>query len=257
MKSRHEVYLNDIPLESISPKIRVLDIAYKPGTLSVDTYERSIASGSIVKFTRRESYTVTVSFALLAYSVRERTVLMQEIAKWASKGGKLVCSDRPRQFLYCICTQLPVIDSAQKWSDGVKMVFTAYGLPFWQDDEFTTFAVSGQNSSGLISDKGVEDGYPEVRLVVSSGTLNTLSINVGETYMNFTGLGIPANGNFVITHAWDTWLLQILGNGASVYSKRTEDSWDELRSKAGEINTIVVSANTALTGEIIIRGLHV
>ena len=257
MQSRHEIWLNGLPLSTINEKIRIEDISYSLGRINTDTFRRGNYDGSILTNAIYETSAVTVTFYVLEYSVYARTEIMQAIAKWAMKGGKLSCSDRPLQHIYVRLDSPPVIASAQKWTQKCTMTFRAYGMPFWQSDDYDQVRISGTDVTKILPDLGAIDGFPEVRLVVSSGTLTNLQINCGLTVFKFTGLSLGAGKEFIITHDPDTWLLKITADGTSAYANRTEDSSDELRTMAGENNTIRIQANTSVSGDVTVRRLNV
>lgn len=256
---RQEAWLNGLPLSTINPSIRILDISYASTSLDVSNFQKGFNSGQIILDERRDLYTVTVSFLILEYNTQRRTAILQDIARWAATGGKLECSDRPMQFMTVKCDTLPVLNSALRWTNTISMVFKAYGMPFWQNDDVIRYKVAGTSQVIQAFDNGIIDGYPEVELTVSSGTLTTVTLSCDETgtSMTFSGLSIGAGGTFVLTHDPETWLLQVTGAGQSVYSKRTADSSDELRTKAGVRNTIRVQTDASVTGQIYIRGLVV
>lgn len=257
MVSRHEVWLNGYPLSTISSKIRLTDISYAFSGLDSDTVQRSNTSGKLALSRRYDVSKVTVSLLVLEYSTLKRTEIVQHIARWAMQGGKLSCGDRPQQFLTVVCKNPPVVGSVQNWTDRLTIVFETEGLPFWQDDNYMKWEFSGSSVTGKIIDTGLIDGYPEIELKSTSGTITTLNFFVNNTEMHFSGLSIPAGQTFLLTHDPLTWVLKVTANGGSVYSTRTAESSDELRSKAGTMNDFIITANTTLSGVVRIRGLYI
>ena len=247
MMSRYEVYLNNVALRDIDPRIIILDVAY--GEADLQRKESRIAhrDGQFLGELYRAGCTVTVTFQLRIYDVSDRQSACQEIVKWAMKGGKLEINDRPEQMLECVCQEPPNIGSAMKWLDTLSVTFRARSYPFWQDSVPSILSSTGTAQSGLkMRLKGVAPkAYVSVTAKPVSGELTSLTVSVNDSTITVQGISVSSGGTFEIGYDEDM-ILYIKSGSTSYLDKRTAASSDDLVAKCGEENSFSFSANTSV-----------
>lgn len=249
MTTRYACSLNGLALEAISPLIYVLDIVESPPSMHAETAEHPLHAGSRMLRLDRVSLSVRVSFAIRAYDVAQRKAICSQVAAWAARGGYLTVNDRPGQRLAVRCTTLPVIASALRWTDALSMTFTAYEVPFWEAENPVSVHVSAAAASSTVLT--VPGGYGQAWLdaeLVCSGTA-TVTLTTPLSSMTLSSV----SGTVSIRH--DAGVLSIRSSGgASLLTRRTASSSDDLLVRAGEDNRIQLSATQAVSASFSARG---
>lgn len=111
--------------------VRVSSIQYAPLARA-----RSSSAGSVFVRNRPGTRTVTVTFALLKQERVSRQAALSAISAWAKtdKEYKLELPGHPDRFLTATCTAKPDPSLRQWWEGKLKIVFTCYDDPFWNDN---------------------------------------------------------------------------------------------------------------------------
>lgn len=111
--------------------VRVSSIQYAPLARA-----RSSSAGSVFVRNRPGTRTVTVTFALLKQERVSRQAALSAISAWAKtdKEYKLELPGHPDRFLTATCTAKPDPSLRQWWEAKLKIVFTCYDDPFWNDN---------------------------------------------------------------------------------------------------------------------------
>ena len=241
-------------LQDIDPTIFITDIQETAPKIRAQTASNALYDGLRLTRMQRQSIAVSVTFAVREYDTARRKAVAQKACEWA-RDGWLTISDRPGQRLWVICDKLPVITSSLKWTDTLTIGFTAYALPYWQEAHPATAVYTGANGSAVVTPSGNRDCYLEAEIIASGGTVDTLTIAAnGRRYM-FEGLGL-ANGQTLSIGYSDADHLQYMRIGdASVLSKRTASSDDDLLLHPRRQNTVTISANAAVRATIKARGV--
>ena len=159
MTSRFEVWVDDVALSSIDPSIRIMDILYfAPTSTKGNTYGYGGRPGGILIPSQPTGISCTVTFVVREYDPVRRQGIFADIRKWATtyknrktesdfrygingdllrKVGLLKTIDRPGQMLLISSVDVPVVSSAQNWTQTVQITFTSV-IPYWMDEEPTT-----------------------------------------------------------------------------------------------------------------------
>lgn len=111
--------------------VRVSSIQYAPLARA-----RSSSAGSVFVRNRPGTRTVAVTFALLKQERVSRQAALSAISAWAKtdKEYKLELPGHPDRFLTATCTAKPDPSLRQWWEAKLKIVFTCYNDPFWNDN---------------------------------------------------------------------------------------------------------------------------
>lgn len=251
MISRYEVTLNGIALSSVHPDILILDVNYAAPGYERETFTSAKRHGARIHRLYKGQASVTISFAVRAYDIRTRQQIVQEICKWAKNGGDLQINDRPGQKLVCVCEALPAVSSVQKWTDTLYMTFTAYNLPYWQATKAVALEMTGTSESGTLFIPGSAPETMVEATITANAALSSISLTVGDTTLQLTGLSISAESTIVISY--DADMIQSIKTGTtSLLSKRS--GADDLIAACGETNTFSFVSSASCTVEFRARG---
>lgn len=238
MMTRYSVWLDNIPLHGIHPSIYVLDIQETTAQTTVETAAMAGPYGTAVLSDRRERLDVTVSFAIRNLDPSQRKAIMSKIHEWARSGTRLSISDRPGMSLGVRVDKLPTVKSALKWTEKLDITFTAYAFPFWVDDEELSVSIEdGGTYEKHIPGNG---NFAPVNAVITAKS-DTVTVSVDGKRIVLSGI---STGTVVISHD-NNGYLRIMSNGASILSKRTAESADDLIATPGRKNTFSVTGGAA------------
>lgn len=249
MQSGYDAYLNNVALSSLNANLYVSDISYTPVQEEVTLAHLARRNGGLVMHRRKEQSTVTISFELHVYSTQARQEACADVIRWASDGGRLTTTDRQGQFLDCVCTKLPAIESALKWTDTLTVEFTAFAIPYWQSATADTATVTG---TGTLFVHGNGGKAMVDATITANASMTSLSIEVGDTTIALSGISLSANDQVKITHDANG-ILSIKKGSTSLLNKRTAASSDDLLAVCGVNNAITVSSNA--TAAVSVKGV--
>lgn len=252
MKRRFHVLLNDVSLECLNENIAVTDIAYPPSPADYTVANFAGRYGGMAVKNHKRELTVTVTFELHEYGTQQRQNACQEIISWARNGGKLQTSDRPDQYLQCVCTKPPSIESASKWTDSLTVEFTAYTIPYWQGLYPSKFTITGASAEGVIFVPGNGETRPNVKITANTA-ITALTVCFGSTSISLTGLTVAQDDVITIAHD-ENGILSIKSGNTSLLAKRSVTSSDDLVSECGNI-PVTVTASGSVTAEFTARGV--
>ena len=235
MMTRYCVWLDGLALHEIDPAIYITDIQEQPAQMNVQTVPRANGDGLFVARRNRDSISVLVKLAIREYDVALRKGIMQKIVTWARAGKYLSINDRPGQRLRVTVDTMPTITSALKWTQELSIVFTAYALPYWENEEPETLTTSGTASMVVPGD--AERALVDVTIVPTG---NTVTVSAGNTSITLNGVSDVVE----ISHG-DDGILRIVSQGESILSKRTPESTDDLLAVPGQENAFAASGCVA------------
>lgn len=253
MIHRLEAYMNGVPLTSLG-KILITNIGHTPAKQTVTTTSLAKLNGDRVLDRRWAQASVSIEFVMDGDSPEERQELCQSIAAWA-KGGTLQTSDRYGQQLRCICTDPPSIQNTINRAERIKMTFTAYQQPFWEDELPEGVTLSGTSAEGSIFIPGNVDDMTvvEVEAAPISGTLNELTLTVGNNTITLEELGATTSSPLKIIYI-DQMIQCILVGDDSALGKRTRSSADDLLAEIGAQTQVRMTADVAASVRFTARG---
>lgn len=260
IESRTRVWLNNIGLQDIDPSIIVHDVSYQANPIDAKTFDLPKFHGSRLMLRRFGVGIVTVAFEIHEYSQIFRQSILERIVAWAMTGGALTCDDRPGKRLYVACTGAPAIDSTQKWTNQLSITFTAFDNPFWEDINPIQTELTGTNVSGQIYGIGSAVGpYIEVKAVCSSGTLSSITLNVGSTSIKLEEIVIISG--YPLWIYYDAKHVQHIvrrhgDSESSLMTNRTTSSDDDLIANLGVYTPVSFVADNASTVTFMARGLY-
>lgn len=252
MISRYEAILNGVPLSTLSGNILILDIKYNSPSINNETYSVAKKQGERIHRRYLNKSSVTIDFAIREYDIRERQVICSEIVKWAKNGGILQTNDRTGQRLRCVCETFPVISSALKWTDTLSIVFSAYALPYWEEEIPSTLTLTGSNTNGTLYVPGNVDGAFVEASIKANATLSTINLWCNNRTIALANISVASGQTIVISYDYEMIQSIKVGN-TSLLDKRV--GVDDLLANCGETNSMAVVANASVTVTYSVRGL--
>jgi hypothetical protein len=138
------------------------------------------------------------------------------------KTGWLVTNERPGQKIYIDKTVFPSAGDLWDWTSEYTLVFRAYNVPFWQNDQ-AALAASGTASSGSVwlQVDGNVDTVVDATFENRSGmTINNFWVQVSGNRITMKNLGLGGSETLRIHHGTDG-LLRIQIGSRSVYDRYT------------------------------------
>ena len=255
MKSRYQAILNNVALSSISDKILILDIKPVAQNIQDSTFRTAKRDGARINRRYIGSIGVTISFGIYEYNTSRRQDICADIARWAKNGGVLETNDRPGQYLQCVCSKMPVVDSARDWTKALQMTFMAYEVPYWQEKAAASATITGTSATGSLYVPGNADGaLVEVSAKANASLSGSVVLGVNGRTLTLSGLSLSAND--VIRITYDTEAIQSIKVGnTSLLDKRT--GVDDLLANCGENNALSLTASASVSATFSVRGLWV
>lgn len=251
MISRYEAWLDGVALSSISPDILILDIEHAPANIRTDTFTTAKRNGSRIHRRYYDRASVTIRFAIRKYGINDRQSVCSDVVRWAKGGGVLQTNDRNGQRLRCICEAFPVVQSAMKWTDPFAVTFSAYALPFWEEEEQSVLQLTGTSGEGELYVPGnVDDAMVEAS-ISANAALSSLTLSANGRTMTLSGLSVASGGVVVLTYD-DEMIQSIKANSVSILDKRS--GVDDLLAVSG-MNSFAFTADADVDVDFKVRGL--
>ena len=249
MRTRYDVYMDNLPLSAVDPSIYVTDVQETQPSYDTTAMDRARGDGARVTRRVRDSLQVRVYFAVRETDVDRRRDIIQHAAAWAMGGRYLSLGDRPGQRLRVVCDTLPSVTSALRWTQDLIMVFTAYAMPYWEADTPIRASFTGKSGTAAIRQAGTAPCFLEADIANTS-----LSLTADGQKMAFSGLALGAGKTLTICYD-ENWILRAEVDGASVLALRTADSADDLILQPGKATTVTIEASHAVSVTLKARGL--
>ena len=235
---KRRVALNGVQLDSLDNRVLVQTVEPQAGKMAISGNSLWGADGSRVTNIHRDSVDVNVKFSIneKSYHPEERSAVFEKVMAWAAAGGWLTVNNKPNRRIRVICAQPPGEGDLMN-RNQYTIVFRAYGVPYWQEEEAVRVRFSGNGGSRVFGVGG------NVRTVMdcsfrntSGGTINSLTITAGSSSFTFTGLGLGNGETLTIDHPDDgkhSWLRIRIGSRSALVA-RTAGSSDDLYVMPGE-----------------------
>lgn len=252
MLTLHRAALNGAQLDEIDERVVVQGVSEEAGKDQLSSVTVWGGSGSRLTGGHRDSLDVRIRFGLLIKKddMAGRSELFEAVNAWAAKalrqrgGAWLTVNYKQNRRLRVVLAQAPGAGDQKDWAATYEIVFRAYGVPYWQEEEPeavigpTEAAAAG---SGRAKVTGSAETAADVTLANVSGmTINTVTVKVAGKSMKFSSLGLKAKESLVIDHREDGVLrLRILDAGGewrSCMASRSAGSADDLTALPGTVS---------------------
>lgn len=249
------VYLNGVPLLSLSPSIVLLDVEELAPEELLEVQARGAGDGAVVTRVQRQALRIRLRLELHEPDLALRKALCTQIAGWASGGGTLVISDRPGQELSVRCEALPVLSSSLHWTQPVTLVFAALDCPYWRCDRNVTVNSAAAKSHTLtLHPLGNAAPVPIEAFIRNAAdvALMWLSVVTPLGYFTFEYLTVAPGHSLIISELAGVPLATV--DGVSVLANRVPQSSDRLMVQPGADNVIYVNGDQAVEVSVSARG---
>ena len=251
---RHiELYMDDVALSSVGP-VLVQQVHEDAPTLELMEGDRLGRYGQRLLGRKRQSLKVSVELAIRElFDLTVRARVMESIAAWA-QGSKLEMSNRPHRCLMVACTGEPALTDVRDYTARIRIEWTAYTVPFWQDRGYTVCSMAeGQSGSSTLWIPGSVES-PVSLSVTASAALTSFSVTVGGHTVAISGLSVPAGGVLEFGRdALDNLMISL--SSVSQLSHRSAASDDDLMAPPGYV-PISYTADAACTVTFKSRGRY-
>lgn len=239
MLLRHRVALDGIQLDEVDGRIMIQRIETADGKENISTISLAGSSGSRVTSVHRDSLDITVRFTirLRKTEMADRETILEKVNAWAYHGGWLTTNYKGNRRIRVFRAQAAGAGDPWEWTKTYAIIFRACGVPYWQEAE--PEALSRTNTSSETLTVGVSGNVESVMEATfqntSGSTINTFSLDTGESKMVFSGLGLANGETLAIDHddSGKKCVLRIRirstgGVWRSALNKRTQESSDDL-----------------------------
>lgn len=191
---------------------------------SISAVDRMGGAGSRITGDHFSTIDVSVTYAIDIPKRRmaERRAVFDLVNTWAMNTGWLVTNERPGKKIYIDKAVLPSAGDLWNWTSEYTLVFRAYNVPFWQNEQAALVA-SGTASSGSVwlQVDGNLDTVVDVTFENRSGmTINNFWVQVSGNRITLSSLGLGGSETLRIHHGTDG-LLRIQIGSRSVYDRYT------------------------------------
>lgn len=249
--ARHvEAWMDGVALSSVGPFL-IQGVQEDPAETQVNTYAKLGADGSWIGDIRRTGLRVTLRVAIRElYDLARRAYAAEQLAAWA-QGRVLELSNRPERVLHVRCSTPPALGSVRSYTEELRVEWTAWAPPYWEDRTPTIADLSGSSGSGALSVPGT--AATPLRLTVTPETaLTDFSVTAGGQTVTLEELAVPADTPLILDRD-ERDGLRITAGGVSLMSKRTAASADDLLLAPGPAQ-IGYSASAACAVRCEVRG---
>lgn len=115
--------------------VKIEDIRVSPIQYSPVSRPRAIDAGSVFVRNKCGTRTVAVTFALLKQDRAARQAALMALSQWAKtdKEYKLEIPGHLDHYLMAVCTAKPEPSLRVWWESKLRIVFTCFDNPFWND----------------------------------------------------------------------------------------------------------------------------
>ena len=259
MELAHRVALNGVQLDSLDDRILITAVDEAAGKDTITAVSLGAGNGQRINGKRRDTLDLTVKFALRIRNndMAGRSELLDLVNAWAFPGGLLTLGNRVEKHLQVVLAQAPGGGDQYKWTNEYTMVFRAYGIPFWEDEDATSVTLEQDDAGGgTITVPGSAETVGEIRVQNKSGsTLDGLSVTINGYTMSFSDLGLANNGFLRVDHvlAGGVNVMRARIGSTSVMTKRS--GADEFVMVPG-VNAIGYAADGEVILQVSVRGRY-
>lgn len=249
--TEYEVWMNDIPLSSLSGLIYISSIICKPAEMRMNTARTAGRDGERLESAYRNGATVQVAFYLKKTDNAQRQEVISAVKGWARE-GVLQVSDMPFKRLHVRCIEFPFVPDTCDWATEISMKWQTCEKPFWEECQESAVTMTGARGSGTLYVPG-NAGKAMVEVsAIPIGSMDSIIFAAGDTSITLTG--IAATNAAPVSIFYDENGIQRIQRGNdSILSKRTGS--DDLTAECGERTAVSFSASGAAEVTFRARGL--
>lgn len=249
---RHvEAWMDGMALSAIGP-FSIKQVTEAAPTMSTQTGERAGRYGQIITGRKRQSLKVTMDVVILElHDLARRARLTEQLAAWAA-GRVLELSHHQGRRLHVTCTGVPTVGNARDYNAAIRIEWTAFAVPYWEDTTENAATLTGSTGTGTLWIDGTEETPVDVRVEATGGKLTSFLVTVAGRRIELKELNLPKGS--VLTFSRDDRDDLIIRCGTEgLLSHRTAGSADDLMVRPGS-TYINYTANTSCRVTYIAHG---
>lgn len=254
---RHvEIYLNGTSLRSVAQtRTWIQQVTEEVPAPDMVTAAFPGWDGERLVRGERRGLKVTVTVTIHeVFNLAARAAALEAIAKWVGSGGVLTASYRTGQRLRVVPSGRPALGAVRDYTQEVKIEFTAYAVPYWEDATATAVTgTAGATGSLSITVPGSHE-TPLDAEITAGAAVTSLALTVNGRTISLTGLSLSSGDKVTFEHT-DEDILLIKAGSTHILSKRTADSADDLLLIPGA-NTVSWTADGSVTVKAMARGRY-
>lgn len=128
------IIFDGVDIQSVA-NVKIEDIIVSPVEIIPTVSARPISPGSNFVRNTFGTRTVAITFAVLSEDRNARQAALMAISAWAKSDAeyKLELPGYSNHYLMAICTAKPEPSMRQWWEAKLRLVFTCFDNPFWND----------------------------------------------------------------------------------------------------------------------------
>jgi phage-related protein len=234
----------------------IQQVAEEAPALELAEAERPGRPGTILTARRRQSLKVGLDVAIAErFDLMLRTHYAEELARWACPDGAphiLELSSHPQRRLTVFCTAEPAQTEARNYAAPLRVEFTAYDNPYWEDKLETAVTLTGDDETGTLSVPGTVPA-PVCLEITAGGSLTECTVTVGGSVIELTGLSLSSGSKLYFIRDERDSLLIRRGSSISALSARTPESADDLFAGPGPVS-VAFEADCSCEAVFSVRG---
>lgn len=242
------LWLNGIGLESLDPKVKLLNVVEQSPKISVKTTENAKYDGLRRLSRNRTTLSIRVDLTIRDRNYYRRREIFDDVLAWLGDGGLLEAGYRDGQSIRVEVADYPNLSSIKDFANSCSVLFTAYD-PGWRaitPTKATLTTITGTAQKVTIQPPGTEaTTFLEFDIKnTGSSVMDTATVSVNGRSLAFTSLGLSAGATLNVAYDADGFLSMRIGT-TNVFSKRTAASADDLVVYQRKINEVTVVTATA------------
>ena len=251
---REDVYLNDLSLRQVDPRIINVVVVEPDAQEDIGYAAFPGRPGQRVIRRQRLSKKIQVQFGIRElYNLARRAEIIDAVNRWAADGA-LSTTTHPDRIAQVIVTKYAAAADVRDYNGAYSVEFEAAGIPYWQDATPARLDLTGASASGKLLIYGSAETALDADVTPTGDAMTSLTITAtsadgGASSMTFSGLSVAVGSTVSLSHDADGMLT--LSSG--LLAARTAASDDDLLARPGEA-TIAVTANAAVSATIRARG---
>lgn len=245
---KRRVWFRNAPLDELDQSVVIRRIETGTPRETIKAVSTMGGFGQRITSQHWETLECAVSFAINKpkRDISGRRSVFDTVNAWAYGTGWLECTERPGRRMWADKVTCPEPGDLWDWTDEYTITFSAYGVPFWQDEEAEeetdTLEADTYKYISMVVGGNVRTVLDLEYTNTSGGAVSTFSAAVNGRTIGLSGFSLANGKKLILTHGTDG-LLRITADGTSIYSKQAEGA-DDLYLEPG-YNTVSVRAGGA------------
>lgn len=240
------VALNGVQLDQIDNAIVIRKVDAGAPTLSVNAVSRMGSVGQRVTSEHWEMLEVMITYAidLGKRQMARRKEIFDAVNAWAMGKGWLTVNWMTNRRMWVDKVIVPNGGDMWDWTGEYTIVFRAYSVPFWQEENPASVAANLTSGSVVLGVGGNVQTVIDLTFKNTSGsTINTFSVSAGGNTISLSDIGL-LNGETLQIHHGTDGLLRIVIGSRSVYNKRAAGGADDLYVQPGNVTVSVTAGGS-------------